>query len=73
MGIGQEWATPENELPYTPDLHISGTVRTPRGITFWMFNPLGGKPCRIRCGICRNPMDGHRHCPYCFPDKQEAL
>jgi hypothetical protein len=39
MGIGQEWATPENELGYTPDLHISGTTKTPNGLTFWLYRP----------------------------------
>lgn len=35
----QEFATPENELPYTPDLHISGTVKRPGGLTFWLSRP----------------------------------
>lgn len=36
MGTGQEWATEDNELPYTPDLHISGTVKKPGSLTFWL-------------------------------------
>jgi len=39
MGFGNEYATPYNELPYTPDLHISGTVVRPNGITFWLSRP----------------------------------
>lgn len=71
--MGNEWATTENELPYVPDLHVSGTVKRPDSITFWRFNPPYGKPCRIRCGICHKPMDGYRHCPNCFPNKQEVV
>jgi hypothetical protein len=41
----QVYATEANELPYTPDLHIQGTiVRSPRKgrgrrIDFWMSRP----------------------------------
>ena len=39
MGFGNEYATPENELPYVPDLHIRGTVKKPNGLTFWLSRP----------------------------------
>ncbi len=35
----QEYASPENELPYTPDLHIHGTVKKQNSLTFWLSNP----------------------------------
>ena len=38
-----EWATPENDLGYTPDLHIGGTItRNRNGKTlteFWLSRP----------------------------------
>ena len=39
--LDQAYATEANELPYTPDLHVLGTVKRGGGnITFWMYNPL---------------------------------
>lgn len=37
--MGTEYATPENELPYVPDLHVRGTVKRPDSITFWLSRP----------------------------------
>jgi len=41
--VGTEWATPENELPYTPHIHIGGTVTKKRNgkvfTEFWMSRP----------------------------------
>jgi hypothetical protein len=37
--MGNEYATPENELPYVPDLHINGTVQRHGSLTFWLSNP----------------------------------
>lgn len=75
MGVGQSWATPEND-PYDGerDLHVLGTRdRGPKGIDFWMFNPpLREGSCRLRCGICKQPMGEERHCKNCYPNK-EAL
>jgi len=70
---GTSWATFDEATGYTEEknLHIGGTIQRPNGTEFWMFNPPYGKPCRIRCGICKNPMDGYRHCPYCYPEKEE--
>jgi len=36
---GNEWATDDNELPYTPNPHTRGTILTPRGIKFWLTHP----------------------------------
>ena len=38
--MSTEYATPENELPYVPDLHIEGTMLTPKGLRFWLSNSL---------------------------------
>ncbi len=38
--MGNQYATPDNELPYTPDLHIAGTVKKQDTLTFWLWNPL---------------------------------
>lgn len=38
--MGNEYATSENELPYVPDLHITGTVKREKSLTFWLSNPL---------------------------------
>ena len=66
MGIGQSWATPENDYSDGErSLHISGTRDRGDKIDFWLFR-AGRKPCRIRCGICKEPMDGHEHCPRCI-------
>ena len=35
----QEYATPENELGYEPDLHIDGTLKKHDSLTFWLSNP----------------------------------
>jgi hypothetical protein len=66
MGIGQSWATPENDL-YDGErsLHINGTRDRGDKIDFWMFVPkerTGG----VVCGICKRPMEG-KHCRYCYP------
>ncbi len=37
--MNNEWATENNELPYVPDLHISGTVKKEGKLTFWMHSP----------------------------------
>jgi len=41
--MGNEWATEDNELPYTPDSHIGGTItRNRNGKTlteFWLSRP----------------------------------
>ena len=41
--MSTEWATPENELGYTPDLHVKGTiVKNRNGKTFtefWLSRP----------------------------------
>ena len=72
MGIGQSWATDKND-PYEGEkgLHVSGTRQRRKGIDYWMFNPPL-KECRIRCGICKQPMGEERHCKNCYPNK-EAL
>jgi len=72
MGIGQSYATKDND-PYDGErgLHIQGTRDRGNKIDFWMFNPPISH-CRIRCGICKRCMNGYRHCPYCYPEK-EAL
>ncbi len=38
--IGNEYATPENGLPYVPDLHVGGTVLKGTSLTFWLSNSL---------------------------------
>lgn len=53
------------------DLHVQGTIRkgsVGNKLVFWMFNPPLVKECRVRCGICKQGMDGHRSCPNCYPD-----
>jgi len=73
MGIGQSWATPEND-PYDGErsLHIQGTRDRGDKIDFWMFNPpLKNSAHAIICGICRRDMTGHSHCPYCYPESEE--
>jgi len=41
--MGNYWATPENDSPYTPDLHIGGTItknRNGKTLTeFWLSRP----------------------------------
>lgn len=72
MGIGQSFATPEND-PYAGEknLHIQGTRDRGDKIDFWLFNP---PPKQVKgsivCGICKIPMEG-KHCMNCYPDKEE--
>jgi len=41
--MGTEWATEDNELPYTPAPHIGGTITKNRNgktlIEFWLSRP----------------------------------
>ena len=42
--MGNEYATPENDLPYVPDLHVRGTVTSGDGrggtkLQFWFYSP----------------------------------
>ena len=74
---GTEWATFDAATGHTEekDLHVRGTRLRQVGTDFWMFNPdvpQDGKACRIRCGICKQGMDGFKSCPDCFPWRQEA-
>jgi hypothetical protein len=73
---GTEWATMDTVEWGLKDLHVKGTrLRGGAGMDFWMFNPdvpQDGKACRIRCGICKQGMDGFKSCPDCFPWRQEA-
>jgi hypothetical protein len=36
--MGTEWATMDTVLPES-DLHVSGTMRGPRGTSFWLTQP----------------------------------
>lgn len=71
MGIGQQWATQEND-PFDGEksLHIQGTRDRGDKLDFWLYNP----PHRqakgsIVCGICKRPMEG-KHCLNCYPRKE---
>ena len=74
MGLGQSYATPENdEFAGEKGLHVSGTRQRRNKLDFWMFSPpLREGSCLIRCGICKMPMGEERHCKNCYPEK-EAL
>jgi hypothetical protein len=68
--MGAEWATMDT-VGTERDLHVKGTrLRGGGKIDFWMFDPPVVKPCRVRCGICKQGMDGYAHCPRCFLGKQ---
>jgi len=73
-----QWATFEESTGYTneKDLHTKGTGHRPGGgVIFWMFNPeipQDATQCRVRCGMCKQSMDGHKSCPQCYPWRQEA-
>ena len=73
--MGTEWATMDTILP-EKDLHIKGTCRKAGGrIDFWLYNPPhqrekaeGEFP--IFCGICKGQMNGYKHCPHCYPERE---
>ena len=70
-----EWATMDTVLP-EKDLHVKGTMRKPGGrYSFMMYNPeipQDRDNCRVRCGMCKRPMDGCRSCPNCYPWRQDS-
>ena len=71
---GTEWATFEHSTGWTEEknLHTSGTrIRGDGKFDIFLFNPSydGKVKCVWRCGICKDSMDGYKHCPNCFPDK----
>lgn len=75
MGIGQSYATPEND-PYDGErsLHIQGTRDRGNKIDFFLFNPpLKKGDYKVRCGICHEDMTGYKHCPRCFGGIKEEL
>lgn len=70
--MATEWATMDTISPER-DLHVQGTrLRGDGGIDFWMFNPPAVKVCRIRCGICKQGMDGYQSCPNCYPEREKC-
>jgi len=67
MAIGNYYATPEND-PYEGErsLHINNTRDRGNKIDFWMFVPKEKSGSIIRCGTCKTPLDGLKHCPRCY-------
>lgn len=73
MGIGQSWATKEND-PYAGErgLHIQGTRDRGDKIDFWLFNPPPKQAKgSIVCGICHRDMTRYKSCPNCYSGKEE--
>jgi len=72
---GHQWATMDT-ITGEKDLHVKGTMRKSKKgepvYAFHMFNPdipQDRDQCRVRCGMCRHPMDGFKSCPNCYPDR----
>ena len=74
MGLGQSYATPEND-PYSGEKGLRTIGVRDRGVAkdFFMYSPRYSRGTNglIRCGICGEDMTCHAHCPRCYPDKKE--
>lgn len=70
--MGNYWATPENDLLYTPDPHIGGTIiknRNGKALTeFWLT-----RPCPKDIGIDDWDRLEQEKWDRIFPGKAEAL